>query len=179
MKSQNKRILNMSKIQKMIFFSMLVSQGIVLNIIERMLPLNFTIPGAKLGLANIITLTCIYFFSFKEALLVVVLRTILTSFIAGSPSSFLYSFSGALVSFFIMYMLIYISEEKISTIGISILGGVSHNIGQLIVATFIIENMKIFYYLPFLMMTGVATGIFVGLCVKYLLLYLRKLKYFS
>ena len=179
MERQSKSALSMTRTQKMIFVTMLVSQAMVLSIIEKMLPLNFAIPGAKLGLANIITLTCIYLFSFKETLAIIILRTIMTSFIGGSPSTFLYSISGAMVSFFVMYILISISREKVSTMGVSIVGGVFHNIGQLIVAMIIIENAKIFYYLPLLMLTGVGTGMFVGLCVKYLLAYLKRLKYFS
>lgn len=169
----------LSKTQKIIFISLLVSQAIVLSFIERMIPLNFSIPGAKLGLANIITLTSLYLFSFKESLSIVILRTIMTSFIVGSFSSFLYSISGALLSFFIMYILVQISFEKISPIGISIVGGVFHNLGQLLMAAFIIKNIRIAYYLPFLMLTGVVTGCVVGISVKYLLGYLRKLKYFN
>ncbi|MFD3158344.1 Gx transporter family protein [Haloimpatiens sp. FM7330] len=179
MKYRINPICNMSKTQKMIFIALLVAQAIVLNVIERMIPLNFTIPGAKLGLANIITLTCIYLFSFKETLAIIILRTVLGSLLAGSLSSFLYSISGALLSFIVMYFLILISKEKISTIGISVFGGVFHNIGQLTVAMIIIENANIFYYLPILMITGVATGVAVGICTKYLLVYLRRLKYFN
>lgn len=168
-----------SKTQKIIFISLLVGQAIVLSFVERMIPLNFSVPGAKLGLANIITLTSIYLFSFKESLTIVILRTIMTSFIVGSFSSFLYSISGALLSFFVMYLLIQISLEKISVIGISIVGGVFHNIGQLLMAAFIIKNIRIAYYLPFLMLTGVATGCIVGISVRYLLKYLRKHKYFN
>lgn len=179
MKHQNKEAISMTRTQKMVFVSMLVAQAIVLSIIENMIPLNFTIPGAKLGLANIITVTCIYIFSFKKTLYIIILRTVMTSFIGGTMSTFLYSISGALLSFIVMYILIFISREKISTMGVSIVGGVFHNIGQLIVAMIIIENSRIFYYLPALMITGVFTGMFVGLCVKYLLVYLKKLKYFN
>lgn len=168
-----------TKTQKIIFIALLVSQAMVLSFIERMIPLNFSIPGAKLGLANIVTLTAIYLFSFRESLFIVILRTIMTTFIIGSFSSFLYSFSGALLSFLVMYMLTSVSSEKISAIGISIAGGVFHNLGQLLMAAFIIRNIKIVYYLPFLMLTGVVTGFIVGISVKHLLGYLGKLKYFN
>lgn len=179
MEYQNNKKMEMSRTQKLIFISILVSQGIVLSIIERMIPLNFTIPGAKLGLANIVTLTSLYLLSFKETLAVVILRTIMTSFIAGSISSFLYSFSGAMLSFFVMYLLILFGKDKVSTIGVSIVGGVFHNIGQLIVAALIIQNISIMTYLPFLMITGLVTGLMVGVTVKYLLVHLRKIKYFE
>lgn len=174
-----KKEYKLSKTQKIIFIALLVSQAIVLSFIERMIPLNFSIPGAKLGLANIITLTSLYLFSFKESLAIVILRTMITSFIVGSFSSFLYSISGGLLSFFVMYVLMQISFEKISPIGISIVGGVFHNLGQLLMAAFIIKNIRITYYLPFLMLTGVVTGCVVGITVRYLLRYLRKLNYFD
>lgn len=101
----------------------------------------------------------------------------MTSFIAGSLSSFLYSFSGALLSFFVMYLLTCLGKDKVSPIGVSILGGVFHNIGQLLMAAFIIESLNIFAYLPFLMVTGVGTGLIVGITVKYLLVHLKKIKY--
>jgi len=179
MKYQIKTICNMTKTQNMIFVALLVAQAIVLSIIERMIPINFAIPGAKLGLANIVTLTSIYLFSFRQTFSIIILRTIMTSFIMGSFSSFMYSISGALLSFFVMYFLMVVSREKISIIGVSLVGGVSHNIGQLIVAMMIIQNGRIFYYLPFLILTGTGTGLVVGITAKYLLGYLRNLRYFN
>lgn len=177
MQFQNKDKCLMSRTRKIIFVAILVSQAIVLSIVERMIPLNIAIPGAKLGLGNIITLTSMYIFSFKETFAIVILRCIMTSFIAGSFSSFLYSFSGALLSFFVMYALAFFGRDKVSTIGVSILGGVSHNIGQLLVAAFIIQNLNIFVYLPVLMLTGVGAGIIVGVTVRYLLVHLKKIKF--
>ncbi|MCT4605122.1 MAG: Gx transporter family protein [Marinisporobacter sp.] len=175
----NKREYKMSKTQKMIFISLLVSQAIVLSFIEKMIPLNFSIPGAKLGLANIITLTSLYLFSFKETFAIILLRTIMAAFIGGSVSGFLYSISGAILSFLIMYLLMRMSLEKISTIGISVVGAVFHNLGQLLMAAFIIQNLRLVIYLPMLMLTGVVTGMVVGITVKFLLGFLRKIKYFN
>ncbi|MCY6372664.1 Gx transporter family protein [Clostridium ganghwense] len=179
MQYQIKRVHNITKTQKIIFIALLVAQAIVLSIIEKMIPLNFSVPGAKLGLANIITLTSIYIFSFREAFFIIILRTIMTSFILGSFSSFLYSVAGAILSFFVMYTLILISREKISIIGVSLVGAVFHNLGQLLVAMVIIQNAKIMYYLPLLMISGVGTGFVVGVCVKYLLGFIKKLKHFN
>lgn len=169
----------LSKTQKLIFISLLLAQALVLSYIERLIPLNFSVPGAKLGLANIITLTSIYFLNFKEASILVILRTILTAFITGSISGFLYSFSGAILSFLVMYLLLVIGKDKFSIIGISVIGAIFHNIGQLLMAGFIIQNFNIIFYLPFLMITGVATGVLVGFTSKYLLNAMKKLKYFK
>ncbi|MCT4592966.1 MAG: Gx transporter family protein [Anaeromicrobium sp.] len=175
----DKRQYTMSKTQKIIFISLLVSQAVVLSFIEKMIPLNFSIPGAKLGLANIITLTSLYLFSFKETFSIILLRTIMVAFIGGSISGFLYSISGALLSFLVMYLLMRVSLEKISTIGVSVTGAIFHNLGQLLMAAFIIQNLRIIIYLPLLMVTGVITGVVVGITVKYLLGFLLKIKYFN
>lgn len=175
MKFHNRDKFQKINIRKIIFIAVLVSQAMVLSIIERMIPVSFAVPGAKLGLANIITLTSIYLFSFKEALSIVILKTIMTSFIAGSLSNFMYSFSGAILSFFVMYLLTTIGKDKVSTIGVSIVGGVFHNLGQLIMASLIIQSFNILGYLPFLMIAGVATGFIVGVTVRFLLKHLNKI----
>jgi heptaprenyl diphosphate synthase len=162
-----------------VLIALLVAQAIVLSAIERLIPLPTTIPGAKLGLANIITLTAIYLFPFKEAFSVVLLKTIMTAFVLGSFSTFLYSFSGAMLSFAVMFIIYFILKDKISTIGISVAGAIAHNLGQLLMAAFIIKNLNILLYLPFLMVSGVATGIIVGLTTNLLLKYLKKTKLFK
>lgn len=175
---RHKKVYN-DKFRRMIFISILLSQALVLSYIERSIPVNFAVPGAKLGLANIITLTSLYFLTFKEALTLVILRTILTSFFGGSVSFFLYSIAGGLFSFIIMYLLIKFGKDKVSTIGVSVVGAVFHNIGQLSVAGLMIKNFNIIWYLPFLMFSGVVTGLVVGFTSKYLIGSLRKLKYFK
>jgi len=169
----------MSRVKKIILISLLVSQALVLSFIESMIPLNFSVPGAKLGLANIVTLTSLYLFSFRETLLIIMLRTVMTAFLSGSFSMFLYSIAGALLSFLMMYLLIHFASEKVSTIGVSIVGAIFHNLGQLAMAALIIQNIKIVLYLPFLMVAGIATGFIVGASVKYLMKYLVKVKYIT
>lgn len=176
---QNSGLYKMTKVQKMTFISLLVAQALVLSFIERMIPLNSSIPGAKLGLANIITLVSLYLFSFKETLAIILLRTVMVTFMTGSVSGFLYSVSGAILSFLVMYLLLKICGEKISTIGVSVVGAVFHNLGQLLMAALIIQNLRIVIYLPMLMITGVATGAVVGLTVKLLLKFLIEIRYFN
>ncbi|SHH13194.1 Gx transporter family protein [Clostridium grantii] len=168
-----------NSVRDIVLIALLVAQAIVLSAIERLIPLPTTIPGAKLGLANIITLTAIYLFPFKEAFSVVLLKTIMTAFVLGSFSTFLYSFSGAVLSFAVMFIMYFILKDKISTIGISVAGAIAHNLGQLLMAAFIIKNLNILLYLPFLMVSGVATGIIVGLTTNLLLKYLKKTKLFK
>ncbi|MBS4538878.1 Gx transporter family protein [Clostridium sp. D2Q-11] len=163
----------MSKTQKLVIISLLVAQALVLHLVERMIPFNFGIPGAKLGLANIITLVSLYLFGFKETLTVVVLRTLMANLLGGNVSGFLFSISGGLLSFFIMYLIKRIAREKVSVIGLSIVGAVFHNIGQILMAAFVIHNLNIVIYLPALLISAVATGLFVGITVNYILKFLK------
>lgn len=160
--------------RKLVLISVLVAQGMVLGYIEKMLPIPFIVPGAKLGLANIITLTAIYFLSFKESSAVVLLRVLLTAATFGSLSSFLYSLAGGVLSLIAMASVIKVFRDELSLISVSIIGSISHNMGQLFVAAIIIHNVLIFTYLPFLLIIAVPTGIFVGLVAKALIQYLKR-----
>lgn len=169
------KIKNLSKVQKMVFISILVTFALVLSYFETFLPI-LPYPGVKLGLANIVTLTSLYILGFGDALILVLLRVTLNSFFAGSLITFWYSLSGGLFSFIVMYLLIYVGKDRISTIGISILGAISHNIGQLIVVVITIENINIIVaYFPILAIAGIIAGILIGVTVNYLLPYINKI----
>ena len=169
------KIKNLSKVQKMVFISILVAFALVLSYFETFLPI-LPYPGVKLGLANIVTLTSLYILGFGDALILVLLRVTLNSFFAGSLITFWYSLSGGLLSFIVMYLLIYVGKDRISTIGISILGAISHNIGQLIVVVITIENINIIVaYFPILAIAGIIAGILIGVTVNYLLPYINKI----
>ncbi|MDK9710406.1 Gx transporter family protein [Acidaminobacter sp.] len=168
-----------SKTRTMVLIAVLVAQAIVLSLVERMIPFNFNVPGAKLGLANIVTLTAIYLLPFRQSFLVVTLRILMTAFIVGSFSSFLYSLAGGYLSYFIMALLVYLDFKNLGTIGISVVGAVAHNLGQLLMAAFIIQNAFILGYLPMLMLAAIGTGIAVGLTVQYLLKALKATRLFQ
>jgi len=165
---------NFNKTRMLVLISVLVAQGMILGFIEKMLPLPFIVPGAKLGLANIVTLTSIYILSFKQAFSVVFLRVILTAVTFGSMSSFLYSLSGGLLSLCAMAGLSVFFKERINLITVSIVGAVAHNLGQLLVASLILESVFIMTYLPILMIIAIPTGIFVGVVARFLINYLKK-----
>jgi len=165
---------NYNKTRMLVLISVLVAQGMILGFIEKMLPLPFIVPGAKLGLANIVTLTSIYILSFKQAFSVVFLRVILTAATFGSMSSFLYSLSGGILSLLAMAGLFAIFKERINLITVSIVGAVAHNVGQLLVASLILESVFIMTYLPILMIIAIPTGIFVGIVARFLINYLKK-----
>lgn len=164
----------MKRLNKIIFLSVLVSMGLGLSVLESSIPLPITIPGAKLGLSNVVVLVTLVIFGFKEGLTVSALKSIVLMLVTGSISSFLYSFTGAVLSCIIMYIGLKFASKIFSLIGISILGALSHNFAQISVASLMMNNARIYSYLPFLMLTSIFTGYFVGLSSKYIIKNLRK-----
>ena len=166
---------NSSKTKTMVLISVLVSQAIVLSYFERFIPLNLlvNIPGVKLGLANIVTLVSLYMLNFKQSTFIVITRTALTAVLFGSMSGFLYSLSGGILSLFAMALVKKVAKDKVSIMGISVIGAVFHNIGQISVAILVVQNINLIYYLPFLMISSLVTGIFVGVTSGYLIKYLK------
>lgn len=149
--------------------TMLLALSVVLNIIESFIPLfNGNIPGLKLGLANIIILIILYMFSFKDALYVSLLRIILVGILRTGLFSmtFFFSLGGAILSLCSMFIA---KKTKLSIIGVSIVGSIFHSIGQILVAILIIKNMYIIYYVPWLLLFSIPTGILVGFTSKTIL----------
>lgn len=167
----------MSKNRKLVFLSLLVAQALVLNIVERIIPVPFITPGAKLGLANIITVVAIYMLTLKDAFAIVVVRVIMAAVLVGNLTGFFYSLSGGLLSLFAMYITYKLGRDGISIIGVSIIGAVFHNIGQVAIASLVIQNIKIAGYLPILLVAGIGTGIFVGVTAKQLIVYLKRFNF--
>lgn len=164
----------MKGIKKMIFLSLLVSLGLALSIIESMMPIPFIAPGAKLGLSNIVILITMVLFGFKEALIVGVLKSFTFTLATGSVSSLFYSLSGSILSLFTMY-LVYTKFPKIfSLIGVSIFGAIAHNLAQILVASFMMKNFRIFSYYPILLLTSLFAGYFVGLASIYIVKNLKE-----
>lgn len=159
--------------KRLVMMGLFVAMALALHIVEKMIPVPFITPGAKLGLSNIITLTVLMSLGFKDAFFVLVARIILGSMFGGGVSGFIYSISGGILSLLMMAFVRIIGRDNISVIGISVIGAVFHNVGQLLAAAYIIKNMNIFIYLPVLFLAAVGTGIFVGLTTKYLLTYLN------
>ncbi len=166
-----------NKTRKLVFVSVLVAQAMILSFIERMIPVPFIAPGAKLGLANIITVTAVYMLTFKEAAAVVLLRIILTATTFGSLSSFLYSLSGGVLSLLVMASIVKVFRNEVSLVGVSISGAIAHNVGQLIVAAFVINSFLIITYLPILLIVAIPTGIFVGFVARFLINYLERINF--
>ena len=150
----------------MVFLSLLIAQSLALFLFEGLLPVPFLAPGAKLGLANIITVLALYTLSVRDTFLIVLLRTLLGSLFGGGPAVFLYSITGGILSLAAMIFLK--RTEKFSILGVSAAGGFMHNVGQLLIAALVIENTSIFGYLPILGPCGIITGICIGILALFL-----------
>lgn len=155
--------------------ALFAAQAIVLHIFESFLPVPFIFPGAKLGLANIVTVSALFILHPIEVLGVIVVRVFIASLFAGTVLTFAYSMTGALISFLVMIILKTLLKEKVGLIGLSCSGAVFHNIGQLVVASFLIGNIRIISYLPFLSIAGIITGAFVGITAHFLIKSMRRI----
>lgn len=146
---------------RMVYLSLLISLSLALFMFEGLLPLPFLAPGAKLGLANIITVIALYTLPrWHDALLVIVLRIVIASLLGGGPTIMFYSLAGGLLSFFCMLALK--SNGHFSMLGVSMAGGFFHNLGQLLIAAVLMESLGVFYYLPILGACGLVTGGLIG-----------------
>jgi heptaprenyl diphosphate synthase len=163
----------MNKTFRIIILGLFVAQSLVLYIVEGMLPVPFIAPGAKLGLANLITVIALYSLPHKrDVCLILLLRIILSTAFAGGINAFLYSVSGA--AFSLGGMMLLKHTGKFSLIGVSAAGGIFHNLGQLIIACIVVENIKLMLYLPILAVAGVGTGILIGITAIFTLRHLKR-----
>ena len=135
----------------------------ILAYVEVLLPPLFSaIPGIKLGLPNIVIIFVLYNFGFVSAATVSFIRVTAVSLLFGNPMTFAYSIAGAILSLLIMAMLK--KSNILSTVGVSVAGGVFHNVGQILMAIVLLGTAELSYYLIVLAITGTISGIFVGLC---------------
>ncbi len=140
---------------------MCLALALILSYVEALIPFNIGIPGVKLGLANTACVFLLYFTDTKSAFTVGLLRVILAGLLFGNMFSILYSLAGFALSFAAMVLVK--KTEKISIISVSATGGICHNIGQYIIAVLIVSNYRILYYLPVLILSGLVTGVIIGI----------------
>ena len=151
---------------------LLTSLMLVLGLIERQFPLTAAIPGIKLGLANLVVVVALYLLNARQALMISVVRILLVSFTFGNMAALLYSITGGLLSFAVMVLCRRIKD--LSTMSVSVAGGISHNIGQILVAVFVVKNLNLLFYLPVLMIAGIITGLLIGLVAGLIIPSVRK-----
>ena len=158
--------------KKIPYYGLFAALAILMGYVEMLIPVPVPIPGVKLGLANVIIIIMMYFMDVKSAFFVSLIRVVLSGLLFAGFAGLLYSLSGAMLSFAVMALLK--KTDKFSIVGVSIAGGVFHNVGQIIVAALAVENVNMAYYLPFLLVSGVVTGMFIGIVAKTALGYLKR-----
>lgn len=157
--SENKEL----TVRKMAILALFIALAILMGYVESLLPLNFGIPGIKIGLCNIVILSVLLQYSWKEALMVSIARILVIGFLFGNLFSILYSLSGAVLSIAVMSLLL--RSRRFGLLGISAAGGCMHNIGQLLTAKAVLPGLPLLWYTPVLILAGLATGALVAIVV--------------
>ena len=158
---------------KTAFMGLLLAFALILSYIETLIPFQTGIPGVKLGLANLAVALSLYLFTWKEAILLTTLKAVLSGLMFGNLFMIIYSLAGALISCMIMILLKKTGGFHVPIV--SVAGGVMHNMGQLLVAVFVVETYSIFYYIPVLMIAGLITGLVIGSVAALVLPYIQNI----
>jgi len=153
-------------IKKMTAAAFLISTGLVLGYLESLLPALAVIPGGKLGIANVATLLAFSWLGPLYALLIGLLRCLLSAVFGSGISAFLYSGTGTLLSVSAMALCAFLSKKRVGVVGRSIFGAFFFNVGQVSVASFAVSNIRIFSYLPVLTFVSTFCGILTGYITK-------------
>lgn len=158
--------------RKTAYLGLLCAAAIILGYIESLFPVFVGVPGMKIGLPNLAVVMVLYLFSWKEALAVSVVRVLIIGFLFGNGFSIAFSMAGGVLSLFAMELARRVL--KLSCAGVSMVGGVTHNAGQILVAIAVVENVRVGYYFCVLAVTGLVTGILIGLLSSDLVRRMRK-----
>ena len=159
------------KAGRVAYYGLFAALAVLMGYVELLVPVPVPIPGVKLGLANVVIIVMLYYMDAKSAFFISLIRVILCGLLFAGFAGLLYRLSGALLSFSAMALLK--KTGQFSIVGVSIAGGVFHNVGQIVVAALAVENVKMAYYLPFLLVSGVVTGLLIGLAAQTALRYLK------
>ena len=152
-------------------YGVLIALAFVFSYVEVLLPFTFIIPGMKVGLANLVVVAALYLLGTRTAFCVSVIRIVLVGFTFGNLSTMMFSLSGGILSFAVMAACK--NKNLFHVEGVSMAGGVAHNVGQLLVAAAVIESAALFYYVPVLLVFGLVTGGMIGLVAKQLIKRIR------
>lgn len=165
--------MNSKKGRNIALFGMMVALAFTFSYLESLIPFNFGIPGVKLGLANLVVVVALYTMKPSEAFFIAITRIFLAGLTFGNVYSLAYSICGGVLSYIVM---LFAKKTKLSIVGVSMLGGICHNIGQIIVAAIIMKTVRIAYYLPVLLVAGLLTGLLLGVISKLITDRVKKIK---
>lgn len=159
--------------RKIAYCSVLAALAMIFSYVEAVLPFHFGVPGVKLGVANLVVVTGLYYLRPGEVFLVSLVRILLSSLLFGSGLSLIYSLAGGVLSFFVMLGLKKV--KGFSVAGVSIAGGVAHNLGQIAAAAWLVHNRMILYYVPALILAGIVTGMLMGILAARVLPFVKRM----
>lgn len=155
----------------MAYCGLYTALALIFSYVEMLIPIHFAVPGIKLGLANVVIVVVLYKMGWKEAYLISIVRVILAGFLFGNLASILFSLAGCLLSLSMMCLLY--KKENFSVIGVSIVGAVFHNLGQILVAMLVVSSFSVMYYFSVLMIAGIITGVVIGVIAKEMIIRIR------
>lgn len=159
--------------KKVAEYGVFIALALILSYVESLIPINFAIPGIKLGLANLVIIIALDRVSYIEALALSVIRVLLSGFMFGNMMMIIYSLAGGILSLLVMGALKKLDLHSITAI--SIAGGVAHNVGQLVVAMLVVSTWQIAYYAPILILSGLVTGLVIGILANEIIKRIKKL----
>lgn len=157
---------------KTAYLGLLTAFALILSYIETLIPFQTGIPGIKIGLANLAVVLCLYLFGWREAVLLTTVKAVVSGLLFGNLFMIAYSLAGALISVFSMILMKKSSWFHVPVV--SAAGGIMHNMGQLLVAIFIVETYSVVYYMPVLILAGLVTGIVIGMTASLVLPYIQQ-----
>ncbi len=152
----------------------MIALAFAFSYLESLIPFNFGVPGIKLGLSNLVVLTALYTMKTSDAFIISIVRIVLAGFLFNGTFAMIYSLVGGLLSFAVMYLLK--KTDKFTPVGVSAVGGTVHNLGQIIVAGFVMNTYRIVYYFPVLMFSGLITGVINGIIASIIINRLGKIE---
>ena len=158
------------------YFGVFTALALIFSYVESLIPIQLGIPGVKLGLANLIIVIALYKMRLSEVFLLSIVRILLSGFLFGNYFSILYSLAGGLLSLAVMALLK--KTGDFSVMGISMAGGVFHNVGQLVVAMMVVETFSVGYYLSVLLVAGLVTGFLIGVAAGEMLKRLVNIQFY-
>ena len=151
-----------TSVRTLTVLSLTVAVAMLLSYVEHLLPTFVPIPGVKLGLANVATVFALYTLGRRYAVGVTVVRVVLSAFLFGNPLGLIYSLSGALLA--LLGMCLLRGVPLFSEVGVSVVGGVLHNVGQIVTAAVVMQTAElVLAYLPMLLVSGTASGVVIGI----------------
>lgn len=154
-----------SKANRVATTALLATLALIFSYVEAIIPIPIAVPGVKLGIANLAVLIALYRYDFRYALSINLIRIIVSGLLFNGLFGALYAMSGGILSLLVMWILK--KTNLFSIVGVSMAGGVAHNMGQILVASILVSDLRMFMYLPVLMFSGIISGIIIGIIAYY------------